>query len=124
MTPKTIILISLAALLLLLSACGGGSGSSQEAMVEEGKQDFTANCAACHSTEPDIVLVGPSMAGLVNRVMINETGLDAQEYIRQSILEPDAYLTAGFNDLMPKTYGQSLSPGQLDALIAYLLTFN
>ena len=49
-------------------------------------------------------------------------GLDAYEYTRQSILEPDAYITEGFQDLMPKTYDSTLSAEQLEAVIQYLLS--
>ena len=36
-------------------------------------------------------------------------------------MDPSAEVAAGFSDgLMPKTYGDSLQPAELDALVKYL----
>jgi hypothetical protein len=51
-------------------------------------------------------------------------GLSAEDYLHQSILEPDAYVVSGFPEgTMPKVWGDVLSDEQVDQLIAYLLTF-
>ena len=43
------------------------------------------------------------------------------EYVRQAIVEPEAVLAEGYQDgVMPKDYAESLTPEQLDALVAYL----
>ena len=47
-------------------------------------------------------------------------GLSAQEYIRQSVLDPGAYVVPGYQDSMPRDLGRDLSPTDLDALVAYL----
>ena len=130
---KVIVLISLS-LILLLAACGGGNAANENTNtnqaqpaesssdIELGERVFTANCAACHSLEPDTVMVGPSLAGIATWGGTMQTGKNAEQYIQESILEPDAYLTDGFQDLMPKTYGSTLSPEELDGVIAFLLT--
>jgi cytochrome c oxidase subunit 2 len=42
-------------------------------------------------------------------------------YIEQSIVDPNQDIAEGFGpDIMPQTYGESLSPEELDALVAYL----
>ena len=52
-----------------------------------------------------------------------------EAYIRESIVEPSAYLypgemySAGGTSFMPTTYADSLTPEQLDHLIAYLASF-
>jgi hypothetical protein len=47
--------------------------------------------------------------------------MSAEEYIRQSILDPSAHLVEGYQDLMPKAYSQTLNPEQLNDLVAFLL---
>ena len=54
---------------------------------------------------------------------------DAAGYIRESILEPNAYLVPGPSyrqadgqSVMPKDLGKMLTPAQLDDLVAFLLT--
>lgn len=92
-------------------------------------------CFACHSTAPGVNLVGPSLAGIAAtaaaRVQASEyTGdaTDAEGYLRESILAPSADIVAGANyssggvSMMPATFGQSLEPAQVDALVAYLMT--
>jgi hypothetical protein len=50
-------------------------------------------------------------------------GTSAEDYIRQSILDPSAFVVPGFQDnIMPTTFGQQLSQTDIDNLIAYLLT--
>jgi cytochrome c len=51
------------------------------------------------------------------------SGLSAEEYLRQSIVEPDAYVVEGFGQgLMPAGYGDALTAQQLDDLVVYLLS--
>jgi len=45
-----------------------------------------------------------------------------EAYIRESILEPEAYTVEGYSPLMPKTYAASLDEEELAALVDYLLT--
>ena len=49
--------------------------------------------------------------------------MSAEEYLRQSILEPDAYIVEGFpaGQMLPNL-GEILSPQQIDDLVAFLLT--
>jgi len=116
--------------LLLLSACGSGdaannsSSGQTSAQIEAGRKIFQANCSACHATEGEQVIVGPSMVGLMNRAGSIVDGMDAQAYIQQSITDPGAYIHTGFQNLMPATYSNVLSQEELDALTAYLMTFN
>ncbi len=120
---------------LILAACGGGGASQAPAggakggagNAEAGKALFAQQiigsnpgCITCHSLEPGKTLVGPSMAGIASRAGNTVSGQSAEQYLRQSILEPDAYVVAGFQKgLMPKP---SLNDQQVNDLIAYLLT--
>ncbi len=88
-----------------------------------GRGVFESFCSRCHSTIPDSVIVGPSLAGIATRGAGRVEGLDAQAYIRISILDPTAYTVEGFVEgTMPATLKDELSVEQLDAVVAYLLT--
>ena len=49
--------------------------------------------------------------------------MSAEEYLRQSILDPSAYVVDGFRgDQMLPIYGERLTEEQIDALVTYLMT--
>jgi hypothetical protein len=80
-------------------------------------------CVVCHSLNPGEDLVGPSLAGIGTSAANRVSGLSAEEYIRQSIVEPDAYTVEGFPaGQMLQDYEERLTPEELDALVTYLLT--
>lgn len=80
-------------------------------------------CAVCHSLEPGVDLVGPSLAGVASRAAQRVPGLSAEEYLRQSLLEPDAFVVEGFPaGLMVPDLQQRLTPEQIEDLLAFLLT--
>lgn len=113
-------------LILFISACGGSDSSepagTADPVLAAGRQVFQRNCATCHSTEAETVIVGPSLGGIASTAGGRVEGLDAQQYIEQSILTPDAYVVEGFTDLMPRDFGRKLSGEELDAVVTYLLT--
>jgi cytochrome c len=49
--------------------------------------------------------------------------MTAAEYLRQSIVDPDAYVVEGYRagQMLP-VYAERLSPEQIEALVDYLLT--
>ncbi len=80
-------------------------------------------CATCHRVDSEEQLVGPGLLHLPTRAATRVPGLSAQDYLRQSIVEPGAYVVAGYPDqVMPRTYGDLFSQAQIDDLVAYLLT--
>lgn len=114
-----------AALVLLLSACATPPTRVAPTLSEQeqrGERVFTQNCASCHATAPETVIVGPSLFGLHARAGERVAGQDARSYIEISIIDPGAYVNEGFEDLMPKTFGRTLTGEELDALLTYLLT--
>jgi cytochrome c oxidase subunit 2 len=89
--------------------------------VEVGAAAFAANCTACHKTDSTAV-VGPGLAGIGERAATRVDGLSADEYIRQSLLEPAAYIVPDFPaGMFPFTH---LSDDEINGLIAYLKTLN
>jgi ferredoxin/cytochrome c2 len=80
-------------------------------------------CRICHSLEPGRRLVGPSLAGVGTAAATRVPGMTAGEYLRQSIVDPDAYTVEGFQPgAMLPDIADKLSEQQLDDLVAFLLT--
>ncbi len=92
-------------------------------------------CFACHSTVAGVNLVGPSLAGIAERAVLrvkatdyHGKAADSASYIRESILDPSAYVVPGptysskGQSMMPPGFAQSLTPAQVDAIVAYLMT--
>jgi cytochrome c2 len=77
-------------------------------------------CMTCHDTNNGITIVGPSLKGVGTRAGQRIAGKTADEYLRQSILDPTAYVVEGFNPVMPQSFGTALTPQQIADLIAYL----
>ncbi len=144
MMRKTLLLVFVVLAALALTACGGketsapggaaeGGGPAQEEVVvtgdpERGKELFNspavagqAGCTSCHSLEPDVTLVGPSLAGVATRAAQRVPGMSAAEYLKQSLLDPNAYVVEGFPRGVMPTY-KGLSEQDLQDLIAFLLT--
>jgi ferredoxin/mono/diheme cytochrome c family protein len=95
--------------------------------ADAGRKVFTdqalGGCDVCHSLEPGVQRVGPSLSGVADRAGDRVPGLSAEQYLRQSVLDPDAYVVDGFRpgQMLP-IYGERLSDEQIDSLIEYLQT--
>ena len=81
----------------------------------------------CHKVKTGGKLVGPSLKGLGALAETRVEGQDAEAYLIQSILEPNAYIVEGFVEgLMPLGYGEELvkdgNDTHLKDLVAYLST--
>ncbi len=122
---------------LVLAACGGGdSGSdaveSSVGNVANGEKLFkqtvigsasSPGCITCHSLEPGVVLVGPSHSDIAIRAETAVPGMSAEDYIRQSILEPNAHITEGYAEgVMYQNYAEELPAPNIDDIVAYMLT--
>jgi cytochrome c551/c552 len=115
--------------LLFLIACGGNSEAppptpTLSPQAQLGKQVFSRDCGACHSTTPDTIIVGPSLADIASRAATRIEGQDAYTYLLTSVMQPDAYLVEGFENLMPASLSKQLTGEELDAVIAYLQTLD
>lgn len=81
-------------------------------------------CSACHSLQNAGAtgIVGPALDGIGQAAAGRVADLDAEEYLRQSLLEPDAHIVDGFTgNLMPNDYDERLSEEQISTLVDYLL---
>ncbi|MEK9675805.1 MAG: cytochrome c oxidase subunit II [Chloroflexota bacterium] len=111
----------IATYLLSLKPGSGENTSAPQAGGEDvdGEVVFTTNCASCHSTgTADIV--GPGLGGIADRAASRVAGLDAATYIRQSIVNPGAYVVDGYPAVMPGW--SQLGEAKIDALVDYLMT--
>lgn len=94
--------------------------------VEAGEDVFnssTAGCAVCHSITSGEELVGPSLANVGALAETRVPRMTAEEYLRESILRPDAYVVDGYPEgQMLDIYEETLTEEEIDALVAYLLS--
>ena len=125
----SILFVFMLALMVVLTACGGDGGGGDDAAAA-GEELFNqtvigtqAGCITCHSQDEGVVVVGPSIAGIGSRAGSTVPGMSAEDYLEESILDPDAYLVEGFPaGTMPQVWQDELSSEQVDQLIAYMMT--
>ena len=94
-------------------------------LFENTVRGVRSGCVVCHSTDPGRTLVGPSLAGIASRAGSTVPGLGAEEYLRQSIVDPDTYVVPGFpSGQMLPDLADSLTGDEIDQLVAYMLTLD
>ena len=101
----------------------GRLASAGLAQAKSGDQIFTAaGCAGCHTFKPagSTGNIGPSLDDLKSEAGNREPGKSAEDYVRESMETPDAYLVKGFGNAMPSFKGR-LTDAQIKALVDYLL---
>ncbi len=131
MKPRAFLLVVIL-LVFALAACGGGQQAGGGSSAEQGKALFNQatlgsnsapGCGTCHSLEPDKVIVGPSLAHIATRAATAVPGMSAEAFLRDSIVNPNAHVAAGFTaGVMYQYYGRDLSEQQINDLVAFLLT--
>jgi cytochrome c oxidase subunit II len=101
----------------------------QEQMEEPGDEGGRAvfeeqGCGSCHTLADagSTGRIGPSLDNL--RQSAARAGRPLEEFVRESIVEPNADVAPGFSEgVMPETYAD-LPRQQLDALVQYLVQQN
>jgi cytochrome c oxidase subunit 2 len=92
-----------------------------ETMAETGAKLFEQlACHTCHSDQPDAR--GPSLTGIFGREVSLQDGsrvLADENYLRQSILAPNAKIVKGYRPIMPTFQGQ-ISEAGLMQIVAYI----
>ena len=135
MAKRTLTLVIVSVVLYtLLVACGGtdtadgGSVGNAKRGEELYKQTVIGSqvapgCITCHSLESGKVLIGPSHAGLATKAETAIPGMSAQDYLKESIIEPDAHIVDGFSaGIMYQNYAKDLKESEINDLVAFLLT--
>src|SRR5438105_13583751 len=98
----------------------------------------TLPCASCHDIShpwpggdicPNLGNIATEAGRIVRGSDYHGRAKDAAGYIRESIVDPNAHIVPGptyrqadGQSVMPKNFGQTLTPAQLDDLVAFLLT--
>lgn len=99
-----------------------GQGGGAAGTVERGSELFAqAGCGGCHALAKagTDAQIGPALDDLA--AAAQRAGRPLAEFVRQAIVEPDADIAPGYQPgVMPQTFGETLSPESLDALVAYL----
>jgi mono/diheme cytochrome c family protein len=130
-----LLMIAAAGIAAFLTACNGGSTIDPQEIgdPERGREIFEnggeidlIECSSCHSLDGTVKESGlhkyPSLQGVSERAGDRVSELTAVEYLRQSILDPSAYVVEGYEDNMEKGYKYGLSEEEVDDLVAFLLT--
>jgi cytochrome c oxidase subunit 2 len=98
----------------------GNTGNQTPAVA--GQQLYQSlGCVSCHGANGEGGR-GPTLAGLFGRQTLLSTGQTVradEAYIRESIINPQAKLVAGFGPIMPTFQGQ-VSEDQLVQLLAFI----
>ena len=96
-------------------------GPAQPQAIDGRNLFLTKGCTSCHGIEGLVEGrgIGPNLFGLSGRAGDRVEGLQAEDYIRQSVLDPEAFIVEGFSPLMP-TF--ALNTEELDALVKFLLS--
>ena len=112
---------------LLVSTCGSQSPTTEQARtadpVAHGESLYeTIGCTNCHAPNSLGQRRAPPLDHIGTVAATRRAGMSADEYIRQSILDPTAYEVPGFEGAPSRSFDQALSAADLDALVAYLLS--
>ncbi|MGH8870991.1 MAG: c-type cytochrome [Acidimicrobiia bacterium] len=97
------------------------SGQSAASEAVDGRTVLmTKGCTGCHSRDgvSETAQIGPNLTGLADRAGARVEGLDAEAYVRQSVLDPQAFIVEGYGPQMPTL---PLDTEELDALVEFLL---
>jgi mono/diheme cytochrome c family protein len=141
---KSLLIVS-AVLLLALAACSGGGQSAPAGTTPSpgdagnGKKLFASatigknnapGCTSCHAVGgqggqvgPDLSHVATDAATIVKSPDYKGKAQDAPAYLRESIVDPNAYVVKGYSaGIMYENFGKDLSSQDISDLVAYLMT--
>jgi cytochrome c oxidase subunit 2 len=96
---------------------GGGQATASPGLAAF--QQF--GCSSCHTFKPAGATgtIGPDLDNLkAEAAKANRGSLDA--FVRESIVDPGAYLEPGFSDAMPHIFRSQIPANQLTQLVQYL----
>lgn len=99
------------------------SQGATDSLAEAGEKLFNElGCQTCHNDKPKAR--GPDLRGIYNNTITLRGGASIvanEDYLRESILEPQRRIVAGYQPVMP-TYVAQLNQEKVIQLIAYIKT--
>jgi mono/diheme cytochrome c family protein len=128
------LLVLVAAASLLLAACGKKSDGPVVGDPAKGKKLYESatlgsksaeGCVSCHNYDEAQGLndKAPYTTGTATRSETRVPGMTAEEYIHESIINPNAYVVENYKEGdMYQTWAEDLNEQQIADLVAYLLT--
>lgn len=95
-----------------------------EELVEAGEQLYqgAGGCTACHglgTRAPNLLTDEAGTGSIGARCATRVTGQSCKEYLHDSLVDPEAYVVAGYQAIMPDA-SRTLSDAQVWALVAFL----
>lgn len=103
-----------------------GDPDRGRALFNEMRPEAGFACSTCHRVDSTERLIGPGLQGVSAWAAQNIPHQTPEEYLRESIVNPNAYIVEGNppypENLMPQIYGELFTPEQIDDLVAYLMT--
>lgn len=89
--------------------------------VARGRQLYRKlDCGRCHFIDGQGGRLAPDLERIGTAAASRAPGRSAEDYIRESIVSPGAYIVPGWNDVMPRGMARNLSPADQDALVLFL----
>jgi len=114
--------LSQAAFETWLQGQGSGEAAADDPAARGQQLAQQYGCVGCHSVD-GTPGVGPTWKGLFGAdvELADGSSADADEaFLYESIVNPGATIVAGFNDIMPATFGDQLSEEQVNDIIAFI----
>jgi cytochrome c oxidase subunit 2 len=95
---------------------GGGSAAGNAAATFQ-----SAGCGACHTLAAagSTGKVGPDLDSIGETAQ--KAGKSLEDYVHESIVDPNAYVAPGYQPNVMPSFEDSLSADQIDALVQYLV---
>lgn len=87
----------------------------------------TMGCIGCHNLDlpqddDNKGPVGPNLANIAENASNRIAGVDADEYVYQSITAPNDYIVTGYNaGIMPQNLAEQMSDEEIQGLVTWLL---
>jgi cytochrome c oxidase subunit 2 len=106
------------------SSSSSGSSTASQTSAAAGKAVFTgsAGCGSCHTLAAagTTGTVGPNL-GTSIVPDAKKAGMPVKAFIMDSILKPNSFIAPGYGpNVMPQTFGQTLTPTQVQALVNFI----
>jgi mono/diheme cytochrome c family protein len=100
-------------------------GAPPEPVVDGSTLFMAKGCATCHNGPDSAALIpaGPDLVDVATWAGGRRPGMSAEEYVRESITAPGAFVSPAFVPSGPVAAmpGIAVSPAETDALVEYLL---
>ena len=90
--------------------------------VDFGVRVYQINCTSCHTVDGSTG-IGPTFLGSFGAERTLESGETVvmdETYVHNSIVDPGSQIVQGYSNIMPLGYGDTLSPEEIDGLVAYI----